>query len=72
MEPLSPSKSNKYYIFACVRARVGACAFVWVCVGARAREWAFARVALLIQHGTRSRHPACDLSRATIFFDIIS
>jgi hypothetical protein len=40
---------------------------------ARARECAFARVALLIQHATRMRHIVIGgLSGSTILFDIIS
>ena len=63
-------KSNKYYIFVCVRACVRVCerwircvrVRVCVCVrecrcrGAWARVWAYAPVDLFIQHVTRMRH----------------
>jgi hypothetical protein len=62
-------EKQKYYILP--RARVRACVRACVCrmdVGARARGYAFARVALFIQHAKL----ICGLSGSTIFFDIIS
>jgi hypothetical protein len=41
-------------------------------MGAREQAYAFARVALLIQHAMRIRHIVCFLSGSTIFIGIIS
>ena len=43
-----------------------------MCVYARARACACARVALLIQRASHMRHIVCDLSYSTTFFDIMS
>jgi hypothetical protein len=62
-------KSKKYYTFLCV--------CVCVCVGGvvvstRTRAYAFARVALIIQHVAFRHIVICGVSDSTIFFDIIS
>ena len=68
-EPLLPWKSNKRYIFLCVR--VGACVRAGVCVigcvGERMRAYICARVCLLIQYATLRRHIVCVLLLHHIF-----
>jgi hypothetical protein len=61
MKPVLQWKSNKYYIFFCVyaRMRVSVCAQARVHFRARAR--ARVCVALLIQFETRMRHIYCHL-----------
>jgi hypothetical protein len=59
-------------VSVCACARLYACAGVLVGVGGLARECAFERVALLIQHVTRHHIAICGLSGSTIFFHIFS
>ena len=64
------------YLFVCVRAHASTGegmrvrASVRVGVGAQARTFACARLALLIQYATNRHIVICSLSGCTIFFDI--
>ena len=75
-ESLLPWKSNKYYVFVCVRVRAPARVRACGCLNAWACTCSFACVCSVAYPACNAYAPYCDVifgtSGSTMFFDVIS